>query len=72
MGQSFPPLALESLKVYYCTLEPRVADLHHFNADPDPASYFNANPDPTFHFNADLDLDFAPNQNDGNLRFTGL
>jgi hypothetical protein len=35
----------------------RVADQHHFDADPDPAFYFNADPDPAFHFNADLDPD---------------
>ncbi len=71
-GLAFPPLALESLKVHYCTREPRVADLHHFNADPDPALYFNADPDPAFHLNADLDPDPAPHQSDRNLRFTGL
>jgi hypothetical protein len=32
-----------------------VADLYHFNADPDPASNLNADPDPAFHFNADPD-----------------
>ncbi len=31
----------------------RVADLHHFNADPDPGFPFNADPDPGFPFNAD-------------------
>ncbi len=38
----------------------RVADPHHFNADPDlaPAFHFNgADPDPTLHFNADPDPD---------------
>jgi hypothetical protein len=34
-------------------LRGRVADPHHFNADPDPALYFNPNPNPAFHFNAD-------------------
>ncbi len=37
-------------------LESRVADPHHFNADPDPAFHFNADPDP------------APHQNDAYLR----
>jgi hypothetical protein len=34
-----------------------VADPHHLDADPDPASHFDADPDtdPTFHFNADPD-----------------
>jgi hypothetical protein len=32
-----------------------VADLHHFNEDPEPAFNFNADPDPAFHFNADPD-----------------
>ncbi len=35
----------------FCALV-RVADPHHFSADPDPA----------FHFNADLDPDPAPHQ----------
>ncbi len=34
----------------------KVADLHHFNADPDPSFHFTADPDP------------APVQSDGNLR----
>jgi hypothetical protein len=34
-----------------------VADLHHSDADPDPACHFYADPDPTFHFDADLDPD---------------
>ncbi len=31
-----------------------VPDLHHFNADPDPAFHFNADPDPdlAFHLNS--------------------
>ncbi len=36
----------------------RVADPHHFNADPDPAFHLKADPDPSFHFNADLDPAF--------------
>ena len=35
----------------------RVADPHHFNADPDPAFHLSADPDPAFHFNANPDLD---------------
>ena len=36
-----------------------VADLHHFDADPDPgpAVHSDADPDPTFHFDADPDPD---------------
>jgi hypothetical protein len=34
----------------------RVADLHHFNADPDPGFYCNEDPDP------------VPNHSDANLR----
>jgi hypothetical protein len=41
---------------YLSCVESRVADPHHFNADPDP----------TFHFAADPDL--APYQSDANLR----
>jgi hypothetical protein len=35
-----------------------VADPHHLDADPDPASHFDADPDtdPTFHFDAVPDL----------------
>ncbi len=35
----------------------RVADLHRFNADPDPAFHLNEVPDPKFHFCVDLLLD---------------
>ncbi len=38
----------------------RVADPHHFNADPDPAFHFNGDPYPAFHFSADPDP--APHQ----------
>ncbi len=38
----------------------RVADLHHFNADPDPTFHSNVDPDPAFYSNADLDP--APRQ----------
>jgi hypothetical protein len=38
------------------TTEISTANLHHFNVDPDPASYLNADPDP------------APHQNDANPR----
>ncbi len=34
-----------------------VADLHHFNADPDTAFYFNADPDRTSHFSAGTNPD---------------
>jgi hypothetical protein len=40
--------------------EGRVADLHHFNAFPNPAFHFTADPDPTFHFNADPKRNTAP------------
>jgi hypothetical protein len=55
-----------SLLVILC----RVADPHHFNADPDPVSHFIADPvpDPAFHFNADPDPDPALLESDGNLR----
>jgi hypothetical protein len=43
----------------------RVADPHHFNADPDPAFHLNADLDPACHFNADPDP--APHHRDGNL-----
>jgi hypothetical protein len=29
-----------------------VAELHHFNADPDPSLHFTADPDPFFQYNA--------------------
>ncbi len=37
-----------------------VADPHHSDAVPDPASHFDADPDPgpTFHFDADPDPSF--------------
>jgi hypothetical protein len=39
-------------KVYaFFFLRSRVADPHHFNADPDSSFHFNADPDRTFHFN---------------------
>ncbi len=54
----------------------RVADPHHFNADPDPepdpAFHFNADPDPAFHFNAAPDPDPAPHHGDTNLLLPGL
>jgi hypothetical protein len=31
----------------------RVADPHHFNAEPDPFFYINMDPDPTFHSDED-------------------
>jgi hypothetical protein len=53
-----------------------VADLHHFNADPDTFFHYNADLDPSFHFNADSNPTFhinanpdtAPHQGHGNLR----
>jgi len=30
-----------------------LADLHRFDADPDPTFYFEPDPDPTFRFDAD-------------------
>ncbi len=47
----------------------RVADPHHFNADPDPAIHFNADPDPAFHFNADPDPSFHFNAADPDPAF---
>jgi hypothetical protein len=35
-----------------------VADPHHGDADPDPASHFDADPDLTFHIDADPDPSF--------------
>ncbi len=37
----------------------RVADLHHFNSDPDPTFHLNANSGPAFHLNTDQDPDPA-------------
>ena len=37
----------------FLTVPDRVADPHHFDADPDPAFHFNANADSDFHFKAD-------------------
>jgi hypothetical protein len=31
----------------------KIADPHHFNADPDPAFHIDADPDPASHFNED-------------------
>jgi hypothetical protein len=33
-----------------------VADLHHFDADPDPACHIDEDQDRTFYFDADPDL----------------
>ncbi len=35
--------------VQYTVAYVSVADPHHLNADPDPASHFDADPDPTVH-----------------------
>jgi hypothetical protein len=53
---------------FYYTLELRVSDPHHLNADPDPPFHFNANPDsdPALHFKEVSDP--APHQGDENLR----
>jgi hypothetical protein len=37
----------------FTSFNTRVADPHHFNADPDPVFHLNADPDPTFYFIAD-------------------
>jgi hypothetical protein len=37
-----------------------VADLHQFDANPDPSFHLNAVPDPAFQFKADSDPDPAP------------
>ncbi len=49
-------------QVISCRPIHRVADPHHFNANPDQDFHFNANPDPVpnFYFNADPDLNPAP------------
>jgi hypothetical protein len=46
----------------------RVADPHHFNANPDPGFDFNADPSPELAFHSYADPDPAPRQSDGNLR----
>jgi hypothetical protein len=46
----------------------RVADPHHFNADPDPSIHCNVGTDPTFHLNAGPDPDPAPHQSEANLQ----
>jgi hypothetical protein len=48
------------------TFECRVSDLHHFNADPDPAFHFNSDPDPGFQSNSDPNP--ALHEGDANLR----
>jgi hypothetical protein len=56
-----PILFLQRTKLF--SLQCSVADLHHFDADPDadpdPGCHFDADagPDPTFHFDADPDPD---------------
>ncbi len=51
---------IETQKPFYS----RVADLHHFDGDPDPDPVFHFNTDrnPAFHFNADMDPDPTPHQ----------
>ncbi len=46
-------MSCDIFQLLSCTQIIRVADPHHFNADPDPAFHYNADPDPAFHFNAD-------------------
>jgi hypothetical protein len=46
----------------------RVADLHHFNAELDPAFHFDADSDLALLFNEDPDPDPAPHQSNANLR----
>jgi hypothetical protein len=66
--KTFPLLAPYSPRLYFNVIC-SVADLHHFNVDPDavPAFYFNADADPAFHFNADPDPVDAPHPFDSNL-----
>ncbi len=56
--KTFPLLAPCSPRLYFNVIC-SVADLHHFNADPDPV--------PAFHFNADPDPVDAPHPFDSNL-----
>ncbi len=53
------------------TVQHRVVDAHHVNADPDPSFHCNADPDPNpaFHYNANPDP--APHQTDVNQRPLG-
>jgi hypothetical protein len=48
----------------------RVADPHHFNADPDPDPAFllDVDQEPTLYINVDPDTDPAPHQSDANLQ----
>jgi len=41
--------------IHFSLVTTSVADLHHFDANPDPAFHFNEDPDPTTHFFPDLD-----------------
>ncbi len=56
------------------TGDPRVADPHHCNVDPDTCFFFNVDPDTSFFFNADpypttyFNADPAPLQSDANLQ----
>jgi hypothetical protein len=45
------------LPLHFLAVASRVADPHHFNADPGPAFYFIADPDPS-----------APHHGDAHLR----
>jgi len=46
----------------------RVADLQHFNAEPDPAFHYDADSDLALLFNEDPDPDPVPHQSNANLR----
>jgi hypothetical protein len=46
----------------------KVADPHHFDADPHPGFDFNADLNPELAFHSNADPHPAPSQSDGNLR----
>ncbi len=56
---------LKSEPCIQCVLA-RLADPHHFNADPDPAFHFNADSDPAFHSRPNRDP--GPHHCNGKLR----
>jgi hypothetical protein len=62
-------LHILSERVSQHTVNIRVADQRHFNANPDPNQYFHfdAEPDLTFYFHADPNTDPGPHQRDANL-----
>jgi hypothetical protein len=61
-------LQILSERISQHTVDIKVEDPHHFNANPDPSFHFNADPDLTFHFHADPNTDPAPHQSDENLQ----